>query len=135
MLKATSAALGAALCIGLSACAADTTARQPAVVTAAPAPGPAVQVNNATYAGRASLIRGTESDCVPQESPFGIRVNNGMADFRVGASNMGSQPIARDGSVNFTDAGFRVTGRFAPDGFSGMATRASCTFALGAGVR
>jgi hypothetical protein len=135
MSKATHAALGLALCIGLSACGPDANPRPAAVVTAPTAPRPDVQVNNATYAGRASLIRGTEMDCIPQEQPFGIRVNNGAADFRVGANNMGTTPIARDGSVNFTQAGYRVTGQFGVDGFGGLATRASCTFALAAGVR
>jgi hypothetical protein len=135
MSKATHAVLGLTLCIGLSACGPDANPRPAAVVTAPTAPRPDVQVNNDTYAGRASLIRGTESDCVPQEQPFGIRVNNGAAEFRVGATNMGSTPIARDGSVSFTQAGTRVTGQFGVDGFGGLATRASCTFALAAGVR
>jgi len=135
MAKAMNAALGAALCIGLGACGPDANMRQRGVVRAPPAPGPAVQVNDATYGGRATLIRGTERDCIPQEAPFNIRVRNGAASLNLGASNFSPTPIARDGSVQGTEAGYRFNGRFAPDGFSGTATRASCTYALGAAPR
>lgn len=136
MFKPMSVAFGLALCLGAGACdSGGQNTRPAAVVAPAPAQGPAVRVNNADYGGRASLIRGTERDCIPQESPFNIRVRDGAASFDIGASTFTGVPIARDGSVQGTEAGYRMNGRFAPDGFSGIATRASCTYALGATAR
>ena len=135
MSKPMSVAFGLALCLGVGACGPNPNTQPMAVVNAPPAPSATVRVNNAVYAGRASLIRGTERDCIPQESPFTIRVRDGAANLSLGASNFSPVPIARDGSVQGTEAGYRVNGRFASDGFSGIATRASCTYALGATPR